>query len=143
MEEEKDIINESLEGYDWPDVQEDMVKHYSEQCQSYKDLLNFLIDECVYNKDRIIESINDSDYFKVFGKVKGEWVTEKNELYVVAEVPDSYGYNGNEKVKIKAKWQHTDNYAVRQWSEFEDSYRGYLLIPAYNMQEFLCVYYNC
>lgn len=141
--EKEDIIEEVFDSPDWPDMEKELLEYYKEQCEGYKTFLTFLIDECVYSKDRIIEAVNDSEWFKVFGKVKGEWVTEKNELYVVAEVPDSYGYNGNEKVKIKAKWQHSDNYAVWQRCEFEDSYRGYLLIPAYNMKDFLCVYYNC
>lgn len=137
--EKEDIIEEVFDSPDWPEL----LEHYKEQCEGYKTLLTFLIDECVYNKDKIIEAINDSEWFKVFGKVKGEWEVNNGKLFVVAEVPDSYGYNGNEKVKIKAKWQHTDNYAVWQRCEFEDSYRGYLLIPAYNMKDFLCVYYNC
>lgn len=130
------------------DIMEDyMIKesleHYREQAEGYKKIFNFLTEECVYNKDRIIEVIGDCETIKVFGIVKGEWVVKDNELYVVAEVPDTVGFNGNEKVKLTHKWQSTDNYAVYQRTEFEDSYYGYLLIPAYNNKEFLCVYYYC
>lgn len=132
------------DGFDSDDyVDKEMLDHYREQAEGYKKIFNFLIDECVYNKDKIIESIGGCDWIKVFGTVKGEWVVKDNKLYVVADVPDTVGFNGNEKVKLTHEWYHTDNYAVWQRTEFEDSYYGYLLIPAYNNKEFLCIYYHC
>ena len=140
--ENNENIKEMYDGEEWPDMYEELSKFYQEKCEGYKTLISFLLDQGIHNKDGILESISEGE-FKVFGKVQGEWRVKDGNLFVVANVPSIDCINGIETCTITAEWQHSDNYAVKQWTDFEDDYKGYLLIPAYNMKDFLCVYFWC
>ena len=45
--------------------------------------------------------------------------------------------------EYNAIWQPVDNYAVIQWTTFEDDYHGYMLFPTSNDKRYFCMYYEC
>lgn len=124
------------------EILSECLKHANNQVKGYKAFLEYLHDECIGDKNQIIEAVAEARLVDFIGYVDGELSVEKNELYVTVEVPDRCGFNGKETCKIKCNWQASSNYAVHQRCEFEDSYYGWLLFPTYNFKKWYCVYYS-
>ena len=117
------------------------IKYLRKELKDYKEVLFFLVNSLDGNPTRIIEAIAEQDYFEIIGEVEGKPVTKSNELFIEAEVPDLTWRE--KKTKYLFDWQHFDNYAVYQRTEFEDSYYGYMLFPSRFPTKFLCVFYRC
>lgn len=128
----------------WPrDYEKDMLEHYKEQCNGYKEFIKFLVDDCAGKTDGILEAIDDCASIDFLGYVDGELSVKNNELKITVEVPDSFAFNGRETRKIVCDWQHADNYGVCQHCHFEDEFYGWMIFPCYSFKRFYCVYYTC
>lgn len=123
------------------EVKNEEIKYLRKELKDYKEVLNFIVNSLDGNPTRIIETIAEQDYFEIIGEVEGRPVAKGNELFIEAEVPDLTFRE--KKTKYLFDWQHYDNYAVYQRTEFEDSYYGYMLFPSHFPTKFLCVFYRC
>jgi hypothetical protein len=117
--------------------------YYKNQAKGYKEFMSFLCDECEGSKEGIIRAVAEVEHIDFLGYVDGKPYVKDNKLYIKATVKDIESYGGRETREITADWQHSDNYAVWQVCEFEDSYKGYMLFPARGLYRFYCVWYNC
>lgn len=140
----EDVINFDDDDPKWEEyIEKETAKYNKQQLDGYKEFLNFLNEEEVAKKDKIIETIIGCDRVDFIGYVDGELSVKNNELKITVEVPDRFGFNGKKTAKIECDWQHSDNYGVHQRCEFEDSYYGWMIFPCWNFKRFYCVYYTC
>ena len=144
MDNIEDVINYDDNDAKWQEyLEKESAKYNQEQLHGYKEFLNFLIEEEVAKKEKIIEAIIVCDRIEFIGYVDGELSVKNNELKITVEVPDRCGFNGKETAKIECDWQHSDNYGVHKRCDFEDSYYGWMIFPCWNFKRFYCVYYTC
>ena len=118
-------------------------EHCKKQVVGFKKILHFLADDYSGDVRSIIEALANVDEFEVLDDVEGTLKIVNNKLYIEANVPNIRGYGKEETIKYTFEWQHADNCACWQGTDYEDSYYGYLLFPYYGFKKFMCIYYNC
>ena len=109
---------------------------YKTRCDFYQNFIEYLHDDCSGAKDGIIEAVAENLRTMFIGYVDTEKEIDKNgDIIFKFKINDT---------TYKAHWQQSDNYAVCQWTGFEnDDYKGYLLFPTHNFKKFFCIYYEC
>ena len=136
MEEEKlkeleDSIDDALSKETEESLSEWM--HQKQELDAYRAFIDYLVNDCIGDKNTLLETFNDNSYSRYVGKVDVTKELQKNDLFLFFEVEGGH---------YKAEWQARDNYAVWQTGEMEDDYRGYLLFPTWDDNVYFCLYYE-
>lgn len=108
--------------------------HQKQELETYRAFIDYLVNDCIGDKNTLLETFNDNSYSLYVGKVDVTKKLQKNDLFLFFEVEGGH---------YKAEWQARDNYAVWQTCEMEDNYRGYLLFPTLDDNVYFCLYYEC
>ena len=137
MEEEKlkeleDLVDDALSKETEESLNEWM--YQKQELETYRALIDYLVNDCIGDKNTLLETFNDNSYNCYVGKVGVTKELQENNLFLFFEVED---------ITYKAKWISRDNYAVWQACEMEDNYRGYLLFPTRDDNVYFCLYYEC
>ena len=105
-----------------------------EELETYKAFIDYLVNDCIGDKNTLLETFNDNSYSHYVGKVSVTKKLQGSGLFLLFEVEGS---------RYKAEWQARDNYAVWQTCKLEDNYSGYLLFPTGDDNIYFCLYYEC
>lgn len=109
----------------------------TEENKFWKELIYYLSEKAIGNKDNIIETVanNMHNWFVGYVKVTKE-INKDQEILIKFKDKDGSNYT--------ATWQPSDNYACWQRCGVEaDDYSGFLLFPTYKDDEYFCMYYTC
>lgn len=134
-----DVWQKIMQMAQWKDEEHEQDKlfleEYKSRCDFYGAFIEYLANECVGSKERIIEAVAEQRNVYV-GYVETEKEIKPNgDLVFKFNIDD---------ITYKATWQENDNYAVCQWTGYEpDDYHGYLLLPTFGFKKFFCIYYDC
>ena len=139
MEEEKlkeleDSVYDALSKETEESLNEWMYQNQKQELETYGAFIDYLVNDCIGDKNTLLETFNDNSYSCYVGKVRVTKKLQDGDLFLFFEV---------EGVRYKAEWQARDNYAVWQTCELEDNYSGYLLFPTRDDNVYFCFYYEC
>lgn len=103
----------------------------------YKSFLEYLCDRVSGPTENIIEAVVNNQTNEFIGYLNVERI--KDEIGDLAQVK----FKINDST-ITADYQHSDNYAVHQWTGYlGDDYSGYLLYPTTDPDVWFCQKYSC
>ena len=107
----------------------------NERLKAYQEFIKYLADNSIGDTKYIIEEFNNCTFVSFVGykKVTKEIIDNDRYIHFIVD-----------EIKLKAKWQPIDNYAVWQISGYlGDDYSGYMLFPTYDDNEYFCLEYKC
>jgi hypothetical protein len=130
------------------DIDPEVIKHASEtittlsynlqeatnSLEFYKEFVKWMTNESIGDIRKNLEAIIDNQNMSFKGYVEVDKYIKGNNIYLSFYLDDK---------EYNAIWQPVDNYAVIQWTTFEDDYYGYMLFPTSNDKRYFCMYYEC
>jgi hypothetical protein len=132
-------------------IAEDKIKILTEKNKVMDDVFTYLRDYYGYGDRKIPEQLmdffdfSDYDYVRPVGWIENCVIYKKNNESSKKYI--KFYADGSEH---SAEWYPQDKYAVCQWSEYDDIYHGYILLPHMSDIESekdviscYCFYYDC